>query len=371
MRSPRAPCLPVCGKSGDTAFAKAEHLHLKFLSLDRNVDICNLKTAVVILNWNGKALLETFLPTVVKSCEGLATVVLADNASTDESVTYCRSRFPEVKIVQNQTNGGYAKGYNEALAAIDAELYVLLNNDVATPEGWLKPMIALFKQDSNLGAAQPKILDYHNKTYFEYAGASGGFLDGLGYPYCRGRIFTICEEDKDQYNDTVAVDWASGAALFVRKSVFNEVGGFDIDYFAHQEEIDLCWRIRDLGYTIKSCGASFVYHKGGGTLESASPKKTFYNFRNSLFTILKNEIPSRLLLVILSRLLLDGIAGLRFLFLGKFNHLAAIIKAHFSFYRYSPKMLSKRKKHINRHSYTVNSIVYKHFIKGINHYLDL
>ncbi len=330
-----------------------------------------MKTAIVILNWNGKNLLERFLPSVIENSKHLADIYLADNASTDGSVAYCKTHFSEVNIVQNLENGGYAKGYNDALQHIQADLYVLLNSDVETPKGWLDPMVALFKQDSSLGAAQPKILDLNKKTHFEYAGAAGGFLDTLGYPYCRGRIFDHCEEDKGQYNDTIEVDWASGACLFIKADVFKEVQGLDEDYFAHQEEIDLCWRIQNHGYKVMACGATAIYHLGGATLSNINPKKTYYNFRNSLFTIVKNETKG-IFLRILIRLILDGIAGVRFLFKGKLSHVWAIIKAHFSFYFYIPKFLRKRRK---QHKVSIlkkpNTIVYSYYIKGIKKFTDL
>ena len=330
-----------------------------------------MKTAIVILNWNGKSLLERFLPSVIENSKHLADIYLADNASTDGSVAYCKTHFSEVNIVQNLENGGYAKGYNDALQHIQADLYILLNSDVETPKGWLDPMVALFKQDSSLGAAQPKILDLNKKTHFEYAGAAGGFLDTLGYPYCRGRIFDHCEEDKGQYNDTIEVDWASGACLFIRSAVFKEVQGLDEDYFAHQEEIDLCWRVQNHNYKVVACGASAVYHLGGATLSNINPKKTYYNFRNSLFTIVKNETKG-IFLRILIRLILDGIAGVQFLFKGKLSHVWAIIKAHFSFYFYISKFLRKRRK---QHKVSIlkkpNAIVYSYYVKGVKKFTEL
>ncbi len=327
-----------------------------------------MKTAIIILNWNGKTLLERFLPSVVANSKGLATVYLADNASTDDSIAFCQKQYPEINIIKNKVNGGYARGYNDALAHIDTELYVLLNSDVETPKGWLAPMISLFEHDAFLGAAQPKILDLNKKTHFEYAGAAGGFLDTLGYPFCRGRIFDHCEEDNGQYNDTIAIDWASGACLFIRAAVFNKAGKLDEDYFAHQEEIDLCWRVRNTGYKVLACGDSYVYHLGGATLSNINPKKSFYNFRNSLFTIVKNEATGVLWRVVL-RLLLDGIAGLRFLLQGKLLHLWAIIKAHWSFYYYIPRMMTKRQKEEKKiDSPRAKPIVFTYFLKGIREY---
>lgn len=331
-----------------------------------------MKTAIVILNWNGRALLERFVPSVLESSRSLADVYVADNASTDDSITYCKQHFPEITIVQNTVNGGYAKGYNEALKHIKADLFVLLNSDVQTPTGWLEPMIQLFEKDPCLGAAQPKILDLNNKSYFEYAGAAGGMLDSLGYPYCRGRIFDVCEEDLGQYNDTVTVQWASGACLFVRSKLFFELGGFDEDYFAHQEEIDLCWRINNAGSRVVACGDSHVYHLGGGTLSNLHPQKTFYNFRNTLFNIVKNVPSATFVIVIYFRLLLDGMAGLRFLMQGKLLHFWSIIRAHFSFYYYLPSLLRKRKLQNTKKSYAcLSSILYVYFIKKKQRFSDL
>lgn len=331
-----------------------------------------MKTAIIILNWNGKALLERFIPSVISSSKDLASIYLADNASTDDSVAYCMSHFPEVKIIQNSSNGGYARGYNEALRNIKADLFVLLNSDVKTPHGWLEPMINLFETNSNIGAAQPKILDLKNKDFFEYAGAAGGFVDSLGYPYCRGRIFDTCEKDTGQYDDTLEVHWASGACLFVRASIFQETRGFDEDYFAHQEEIDLCWRILNLGYKIVASGDSYVYHLGGGTLSSLNPKKTFYNFRNTLFNVVKNVPGIKFLLIVFIRLVLDGIAGVRFLLQGKFLHLWAILKAHFSFYYHIPSLLKKRRLQKIKKSYaSLSSIVYSYFIKKKKSFSEL
>ena len=267
-----------------------------------------MKIAIVILNWNGKKLLEQFLPSVVNFSLRDATIYLADNASTDASIGYVKEFFPAVKIVENTINGGYAKGYNDALRSIDADIYCLLNSDIEVTENWLKPIIKVFKSDKKTAIIQPKLLDFNDKTKFEYAGAAGGFIDLFGYPYCSGRIFNHLETDKAQFNDETDILWASGACLFIRSNVYHLLDGLDEDYFAHQEEIDLCWRAKNCGYKIKYVGTSTVYHIGGATLQETNPQKTFLNFRNSLFNILKN-IPKKLLLfVLISRLILDGIA---------------------------------------------------------------
>ena len=319
--------------------------------------------AIVILNWNGKKLLAQFLPSVVQYSKE-ATVYLADNASSDDSVAYVSENFPQVKIIQNKTNGGYAKGYNDALKSVSEDIYVLLNSDVEVTENWLEPILSEFENDSQLQAAQPKILDFKNKAFFEYAGAAGGFIDALGYPYCRGRIFNTLEKDEGQYDDITTIFWATGASLFIRNSSFWEVGGLDEDFFAHQEEIDLCWRLQNLGGVIKYIGASSVYHVGGATLASGNPKKTFYNFRNTLFALLKNVKGGKILGIIIARLLLDGIAAFQFLFQGKPLHFIAIFKAHLSFYKSIPTLLKKRRLHSKTNQYyRINSIVWRYFIQ--------
>lgn len=322
-----------------------------------------MKTAIVILNWNGLDLLERFLPSVIEHSKGLADIYVADNASTDDSVSYVKTNFKDIHLVENSENGGYAKGYNDALKHIEADIYVLLNSDVQVTKDWLLPMVDLFK-DPKIGAAQPKIKDLKKPSHYEYAGAAGGYIDSLGYPYCRGRLFDSCEEDLGQYDDTVAVQWASGACLFVRANTFWEVGGLDETYFAHQEEIDLCWRIKNQGYTILASGKSEVYHLGGATLSSAHPKKTFYNFRNTLFNIVKNIKGYKVLLIIMARLILDGLAALKFLIAGRPKHLLAILKAHLSFYSHIPVLLRKRAQLKQTTTYAAHpSIIWSYFVK--------
>ncbi len=330
-----------------------------------------MNIAVVILNWNGQALLEEFLPSVTQYADD-AVIYVADNASDDNSVAFVREQYPEVHIIQNASNGGYAKGYNDALLQVKEEIVCLLNSDVEVTKNWLTPIRSIFDKNPNVAAIQPKILDYQNKAYFEYAGAGGGFIDQLGYPYCRGRVFDTLEEDLGQYNDTVPIFWASGAALCIRKSVFNEVGGFDEDFFAHQEEIDLCWRIHNLDYQILYTGNATVYHLGGATLNSMNPQKTFLNFRNTLFNLIKN-VPGGIVWWLISvRLLLDGIAGFKFLIQGKGSHFLAILKAHFSFYRQLPSFLKKRKKHsVKKKYYTLSSVIWKYFVLQKKHYHKL
>ena len=325
-----------------------------------------MKIAVVILNWNGRDLLEKFLPDIVRySPTGFSDIYVADNASTDDSVAYIKKNFTSVKIIKNTTNGGYAKGYNDVLQHIKADIYALVNSDIAVTKNWLLPIHEYFASHSKTAIIQPKILDYKQKTHFEYAGAAGGFIDKLGYPYCRGRIFDTLEKDSGQYNDTTNIFWASGACLFIRSEVFHELNGFDEDYFAHQEEIDLCWRAFNAGHKTMYISKSTVYHVGGATLNSAHWKKTFLNFRNSLFNLVKNA-PKNYILLLFQRLVLDGIAGVKFLFEGKPIHTWAIIKAHFSFYVHFSKMLKKRKKIPNKqlNYYATKSIVWNYFVNG-------
>jgi len=333
-----------------------------------------IKTAVVVLNWNGKVWLEKFLPTLVKHSQE-ATVFMADNASTDDSVAFVKSHFPSVKIIVNATNGGYAKGYNDALKQIDAEYYVLINSDIEVTEGWLTPIITLMDYDKKIAACQPKVLDYNNRSKFEYAGASGGFMDNLGYPFCRGRIFNDLEQDNGQYNDAIEVFWATGACLFVRATHFNDLGGLDEDFFAHQEEIDLCWRLKNSGYKIMVEPKSVVYHVGGGTLDTGSPFKTHLNFRNNLFMLFKNLPTSSLLTTIPMRLVLDGVAAFTFLNKEKgLQHVLAIAKAHFVFYFAISKLMVKRQKIKQKNTLTgkVNySILFKNKIKGIKQFSEL
>ncbi|MBI9041195.1 glycosyltransferase family 2 protein [Lutibacter sp.] len=327
-----------------------------------------MKIAIVILNWNGKTLLEKFLPSIVNySSQKNVEIYVADNASTDASVHFIKEHFPTVKIVQNATNGGFAKGYNEALTHINADIYGLVNSDIEVTENWLQPIMATFENQPNTAIIQPKILDYKNKTSFEYAGAAGGFIDKFGYPFCRGRIFGELEKDNAQFNDEVDIFWASGACFFIKSEVFNTLHGFDEDYFAHQEEIDLCWRAQNLGKTIKYVGASTVYHVGGATLKEESPRKSFLNFRNSLFSLVKNLPKRKLLPILFVRMVLDGVAGIKFLMELRPVHTLAILRAHISFYYYFPKMFKKRKLSIQNNTYfLVDSIVWQHFIKKVS-----
>ena len=303
-----------------------------------------IKTAVVILNWNGKHWLDKFLANVI-GFSPEAEVIIADNNSNDDSVNYLQKHYPSIRIIQNDGNYGYAKGYNLALQKIDAEYFILLNSDIQVTEDWINPIIKLMDKYQSISACQPKILDYHNKKKFEYAGASGGFIDSLGYPFCRGRVFDYLEEDKGQYNDSREIFWATGACLFVRASHYFEVNGFDEDFFAHQEEIDLCWRLKNKGYKVFVEPRSEVFHVGGGTLNVGSPFKTHLNFRNNLYMLFKNLPLPSLFIIIPIRLILDGIASITFLNKKQgINHLFAVMKAHFAFYSEIPKLITKRRK---------------------------
>jgi len=329
-----------------------------------------MKVAVVILNWNGKKFLEKFLPSVILYSTSNAQIIVADNASTDDSVSFLTTNYPQVKIIKNTVNGGFAKGYNDALKQIKAEYYVLLNSDVEVTRNWIEPIIKLMDDDTSIAACQPKIKNYNKKSYFEYAGAAGGFVDKYGYPFCRGRILENIEEDKGQYNDTREIFWATGACLFIRAANFHQVEGFDEDFFAHMEEIDLCWRLKNLGYKVMYCPDSTVYHVGGGTLNKTSSYKTFLNFRNNLMLLLKNHPPNYLYIKIFIRFLLDGIAGLKFLLSGQFNHFIAVIKAHFSFYASFGKTLKKRKqlsqgiKQYTTKAVYLHSIISDYYVRG-------
>ena len=327
-----------------------------------------MKLAIVILNWNGEVLLERYLPSVIEHSKG-ADIYVADNASTDDSIAFVTNNYPTVQIIKNAENGGFAKGYNDALVHVDADIYCLLNSDVEVTPNWLTPIIDAFSHIPDVAIIQPKILDLLKKDYFEYAGAGGGFIDQLGYPFCRGRIFQTLERDNGQYDDIKEIFWATGACMFVKKNVFEELNGFDADYFAHQEEVDFCWRAKNHGYKILYVGASKVYHLGGSTLSNMNPKKTYLNFRNSLFSITKNLPRRKAFIIIFLRLLLDGIAALRFIWQLRFKHFFAIFRAHLSFYRQFRKMYKKREKtKFLRKYYLTKSIVWSYFVHKIRNF---
>jgi GT2 family glycosyltransferase len=330
------------------------------------------KIAIVVLNWNGATLLERFLPSVIENSTSDCQVYVADNGSTDSSITFLKNTFPEVIIISLQENYGFAGGYNKAIKQVHEPLLCLLNSDVAPAKYWLTPIFQAFELDKSLAIAQPKILDELNKASFEYAGAAGGYLDAFGYPFCRGRIFQSIELDQGQFNDIEEIFWATGACMFIRNEIFQSLEGFDEDYFAHQEEVDLCWRAKNKGHKISYIGNSEVYHLGGSTLSNMNPKKTFLNFRNSLFSLLKNLPLKRSIPLIIGRLVLDAVAGLRFILQGKPMHCLAIIHAHFSFYKLAKKIYKKNNispKPIKY--YHTTSIVWSHYMRGIKYFSQL
>ena len=330
--------------------------------------------AVVILNWNGQQWLEKFLPTVIEK-SSMANIYIADNASTDDSISLIENNFPSVKIIQNQLNEGYAKGYNDALKDLKEKYFVLLNSDIEVTNNWIKPIINLMEENPNISACQPKILDYNNKDSFEYAGASGGYIDNLGYPFTRGRIFDSIESDNNQYDDVKEIFWASGACFFVRADHFNEVNGFDNNFFAHQEEIDLCWRLKIKGYQIMVDPHSVVYHVGGGTLDDSSPFKTYLNFRNNLFMLTKNLNFFSLLITLYFRLPLDGIAAVTLLKKKNgFLHLLAVLRAHLVFYVSIPRLLFKRQINTAKTNLVGKmgfSILVKYYLEGKTKFSEL
>ena len=325
------------------------------------------RVAVVILNYNGKKFLEDFLPNVIANTdEELADIVVADNASTDGSVEFMQERFPDIRLICNGVNGGFATGYNMALKQIEAEYFVLLNSDIEVTPHWIEPIIELMDADPKIAACQPKILSYFERTTFEYAGASGGFIDCYGYPFCRGRVFQNLEEDKGQYDDNCEVFWATGACMFVRADLYLQHDGLDDSFFAHMEEIDFCWRMKNLGYKIYCCPKSKVYHIGGGTLPKSSARKTYLNFRNNLSLLYKNLPSNRVFWVIAYRIVLDWVAAIKFLFGGGLADYWAVIRAHFAFYKRIRSIRKVRKRLQNRQvgqMYQKN-IVFESFLRG-------
>ncbi|MDP9955541.1 GT2 family glycosyltransferase [Epilithonimonas hungarica] len=324
-----------------------------------------MTVAITILNWNGKNWLEKFLPSVIRYSPD-AEIFVIDNASTDDSVQFLNNNFHSVKIIQNQSNSGFAAGYNEGLKSINADIYCLLNSDVEVTENWISPIIKLFSEDKNIAAIQPKILDYNQKEKFEFAGAGGGLIDNLGYPYCRGRIFDDIEFDNGQYDDETEIFWASGCSLFIRSQDFWNMDGFDERFFAHQEEIDLCWRLKNTGRKIYYTGRSKVYHVGGGTLNKQNPQKTYLNFRNNLTMMLKNLPSSKIFFILFFRLSLDGVAGIYFGFKNGFSHLWAVFRSHMGFYWQLPKSIQLRQKNQIDNYYQTRWLIFKHFLGSKN-----
>ncbi|HEX5024786.1 MAG TPA: glycosyltransferase family 2 protein [Agriterribacter sp.] len=323
--------------------------------------------AVVILNWNGKKYLEQFLPSLLLSTYPGVQFVVADNGSTDDSIDFLARHYPQITLLNNWVNEGFAKGYNTALKQVQASYYVLLNSDVEVTPGWIEPVIQLLESNSAIAACQPKVLSWHDKTRFEYAGAAGGWMDAFGYAFCRGRVFDVCEADKGQYDEAAPVFWASGCALFVREKAFHSLSGFDELFFAHQEEIDLCWRMQLAGWLVYACPQSVVYHVGGGSLPKGNAFKTYLNYRNSLIMLFKNYGLWEKIWKIPFRLVLDGISAVQQMLKGDFGYGGTVLKAHFAFYKWlvSPK----EKKYFparpiaRTQGVYKGSVVWQHFIK--------
>jgi len=330
--------------------------------------------SIVILNFNGKHFLEKFLPGVIQFSPGHA-VVVADNNSSDGSVEFLRATFPQVRIIEFNENMGFCQGYNMALRQISSDFYVILNSDIEVTEGWLDPILELFITDPQIAAVQPKLLDYQKRDKFEYAGGAGGFIDKYGYPFCRGRLFESIETDYGQYDDTREIFWATGACLIIRAELFRKYHGFDADFFAHMEEIDLCWRMKRDGYKVMHCGKSVVYHVGGGTLHHSNPRKTYLNFRNSLLVLIKNLSIIELMVKVPFRWLVDYVAALKFLFSGKWKDAGMIFKAHW--YIAGHFMHFMRKRTHSRTSFKKLSGVYKglllfqYYLAGVRKFNEL
>ena len=318
--------------------------------------------AVVLLNWNGLDLLKQFLP-IVEEFSSEAVIYVVDNNSTDGSKHFVETQFPLIKWIQLSDNFGYAKGYNEALKQVDEEYICLLNTDIEVTQNWLQPILDLFEKDDSIGIIQPKILDFKSKEYFEYAGAAGGFIDKYGFPFCRGRIFNTLEKDENQYH-TQEIFWASGACFFIRNRVFKKLNGFDDHFFAHQEEIDLCWRAFNQNVKVYYCNESTVYHIGGATLKKSNPQKTFLNFRNSLFMLYKNLPKEDRFSIIFKRLCLDGLAGVKLFLSLQPLHTFAIIKAHFAYYGNLSKLKNRQVQNPKSNYFYTDNIVFDYFLKS-------
>lgn len=329
-----------------------------------------IKTSVVILNWNGKQYLKQFLPSVIKhTVTGDTEIVVADNGSTDDSLVFLKSEFPNIKLIELEKNYGFAEGYNKALQQVEASYYILLNSDIEVTGNWIQTIIAVLEKDASIAAAMPKIRSFHEKEKFEYAGAAGGFIDQYGYPFCRGRILNKIEKDEGQYDQLTEVFWATGACMAIRAQLFHKIGGFDGFFFAHMEEIDLCWRLKNKGYKIMFAPDSSVFHVGGGTLPNEHPYKLFLNFRNNLILLYKNLPGKKLVPILFSRMILDGIAAIKYLLNLKPKHFYAVLKAHYSFYRAIRKYREFRKvNQVHNNSYPAQvfkgSMILSYYLKG-------
>lgn len=334
------------------------------------------RTAIVILNYNGAKLLEKFLPTVVKHSPGTE-VIVADNASSDGSLSWVKQHYPSVRIISLDQNYGFCGGYNRALRQVEADYYLLLNSDIEVTEGWLPPLVNMLDGHADVSAVQPKILSYHRRDEFEHAGAGGGFIDSYGYPFCRGRIFDTIEKDHGQYNNDLPVFWSSGACMLIRAKSFHQFGGFDEDYFAHMEEIDLCWKLHRDNQHIMYCGTSTIYHVGAGTLAYGSSRKVYLNFRNGLFMLFKHLSGVQLITRMPVRVALDIVAALRFLISGQWSHGAAVVHAHVEFFLNLGREIKKRRRLQSAYPrYTgegmmKGSIVLKYFLGGQKTYGQL
>lgn len=336
------------------------------------------KVAIVILNWNGAKLMEEFLPSVIAySPAEEAEVVVADNGSTDNSIALLQEKFPSVRIIRLDKNYGFAEGYNQALKQLDNEYTVLLNSDVEVTPGWLDAPLAALEADTTIAAAQPKIRAQRNKEYFEYAGAAGGYMDIYGYPYCRGRMLHVVEKDETQYDTPADILWATGACLFIRTAVYKEVGGLDAGFFAHQEEIDMCWRLRSRGYRLVCTPQSVVYHVGGATLQVESPRKTLLNFRNNLLMLYKNLPEKDLKPVMRARFWLDYIAATKFLLCGHIQNAKAVYEARKAFFDMKPEYEEKRRENLAKTTLPIipelmrSSLILAFYLKGKKKYSDL
>ena len=330
------------------------------------------KVAIVILNWNGRSFLEQFLPSVTASTYPELELYVADNASTDQSAQWVRQHYPQVQVLESTENYGFARGYNFFLKQVSADYYVLLNSDVEVTPGWIEPVIQLMEKLPEIVACQPKILSYHHKDEFEYAGASGGWIDALGYPFSRGRLFDTLEKDAGQYDEAQPVFWASGAALFFRAKIFHELGGFDEYFFAHQEEIDLCWRLQRKGYVAYVCPQSVVYHVGGGTLPTGSGRKVYLNFRNNLIMISKNMPLAQLVWKIPLRFMLDGVSAWKQLLQGQPAYWLAVVKAHLAYLSWlisHLRSISASKAPLN--GYYRGSIVWRYFVERKRYFYQI
>lgn len=331
-----------------------------------------MKTAVVILNWNGRKYLEKFLPLLLNRTEN-AEIIVADNASTDDSVEFMQHEYPDVRLIKNDKNYGFAGGYNKALSQVESEYYVLLNSDIEVTENWLEPLIKVLDEDKSIAAVQPKILDFYDRNKFEYAGASGGYIDKYGFPFCRGRLFQTLETDNLQYDDIKEIFWATGACLVVRSDVYNSLNGLDEDFFAHMEEIDFCWRIHNAGHTIVVVPQSKVYHIGGGTLPKSSSRKTYLNFRNNYLLLYKNLPSNKLFKILFFRLFFDWFAAIKFLFDGNIGDFKAVFKAQLKSFSSFYKHKHKRKLNINFSEKMIydGSIVFDYYLFKKKYFSEL